>query len=696
VPAATRSALIFLLTFPLALLVPEAARAVDADLDGVRDEADNCLGAGNGDQRDTDGDGIGNLCDADFDESGFVNLVDLAAFRAAFLTADADADFDGNGIVNLVDLQRLRQLFLKPPGPSNAIGPPAIELLTPSDGSIHDALQIAVQGRVPNVLDADLQLSLNGVPLGVDADGGFAAMFDFDPGAIFQPLLLDATRLRSGERTRLRAVVLRGLGLARDALAERGLGARITDGGLDELEPALAQQADAALRVQIQSLIGQEILNQCIVPNPFGGGCLVTATAELTAADFSNFSLALDAMGGRVAVQANAQSVSADYHAETSAGLSCNGTVTASSASIAGEVGLSPLAADRSQIDVTISSGPTISTTDFDNEFTSGACNFLEPLLDFLTPTVRDSLIGGLEDAVAEDLPPVLEASLAGVSLAGPIGDALGVQLIALFDAISEDNAGITFDIETGFQAPATMGPDLPESLAIPASFPSYGSTIPGVGIFYDLAASLSPTALNQLLRAETQAGAYAREFREIDFDAIGLGLGVQPLTTLLLSQLIPGFPGMPNRPAVLILRPTLPPIVTDGAGPAGELGDLRFAQVVVELRADDGTDELFMRGFADGRVGLDLELGAGDALELVLGQTSDLALVVTENPSGGSEVAAANLFSLVGPFAIGMPGDVLLSLPLPEFLDSGLAPLATLRETGGYVSIYADLVPAP
>jgi hypothetical protein len=97
-------------------------------------------------------------------------------------------------------------------------------------------------------------------------------MFDFDPGAIFQPLLLDATRLRSGERTRLRAVVLRGLGLARDALAERGLGARITDGGLDELEPALAQQADAALRVQIQSLIGQEILNQCIVPNPFGGG----------------------------------------------------------------------------------------------------------------------------------------------------------------------------------------------------------------------------------------------------------------------------------------------------------------------------------------------------------------------------------------------------------------------------------------
>jgi hypothetical protein len=99
----------------------------DADADGAPDHADNCTLAPNGpkvrdaggaSQRDTDGDGIGNLCDADFDQSGLVNLIDLQTFRSAFFTADPDADFDGNGIVNLVDLARMRALFLQPPGPS--------------------------------------------------------------------------------------------------------------------------------------------------------------------------------------------------------------------------------------------------------------------------------------------------------------------------------------------------------------------------------------------------------------------------------------------------------------------------------------------------------------------------------------------------------------------------------------------------
>jgi hypothetical protein len=91
---------------------------VDADGDGVPDDVDNCLGVFNPDQRDTDGDGFGNRCDADFNNDGVVNFADLAIFRARFATSNADADLNGDGIVNFADLAIFRALFGRPPGPS--------------------------------------------------------------------------------------------------------------------------------------------------------------------------------------------------------------------------------------------------------------------------------------------------------------------------------------------------------------------------------------------------------------------------------------------------------------------------------------------------------------------------------------------------------------------------------------------------
>ena len=102
----------------------------DIDADGVTDSADNCLlkangplipDAGGNSQLDTDGDGYGNICDPDFDNSGIVNAADLAYLKTRFFTTDANADLSGDGIVNAGDLAITKIMFFGPPGPSGLV-----------------------------------------------------------------------------------------------------------------------------------------------------------------------------------------------------------------------------------------------------------------------------------------------------------------------------------------------------------------------------------------------------------------------------------------------------------------------------------------------------------------------------------------------------------------------------------------------
>ncbi|MEO0423799.1 MAG: FG-GAP-like repeat-containing protein [Pseudomonadota bacterium] len=92
--------------------------AGDCDADGVNAFEDNCLYARNPDQRDTDGDGIGNFCDADLNNDCLVNLQDLALLRGALQTGDEDADLNGDGVVNARDLRIARDDLFAAPGPS--------------------------------------------------------------------------------------------------------------------------------------------------------------------------------------------------------------------------------------------------------------------------------------------------------------------------------------------------------------------------------------------------------------------------------------------------------------------------------------------------------------------------------------------------------------------------------------------------
>jgi hypothetical protein len=90
----------------------------DTDGDGVLDDVDNCTLVSNPDQRDTNGDGYGNACDADLNDDCDVNFTDKGSFDANMFGADPDADLNGDGVVNITDIAILKKFLFTTPGPS--------------------------------------------------------------------------------------------------------------------------------------------------------------------------------------------------------------------------------------------------------------------------------------------------------------------------------------------------------------------------------------------------------------------------------------------------------------------------------------------------------------------------------------------------------------------------------------------------
>ena len=119
-----------LLAFALTLGVGSASFAGpllgDGDGDGIDDLWDNCLGISNASQTDTDGDGCGNKCDADYDQSGAVGSSDFSIFRGAFIAStpgndgyNANVDADDNDQIGSADFAAFRAGFINGvPGPS--------------------------------------------------------------------------------------------------------------------------------------------------------------------------------------------------------------------------------------------------------------------------------------------------------------------------------------------------------------------------------------------------------------------------------------------------------------------------------------------------------------------------------------------------------------------------------------------------
>jgi hypothetical protein len=102
----------------------DVADALDADGDGVSDGSDNCLAAHNSAQLDSDADGFGNACDADYTNDGRVGGRDVVRLFAGFGALRGEPryaealDEDGDGVIGAREYLLFSAAYGKAPGPS--------------------------------------------------------------------------------------------------------------------------------------------------------------------------------------------------------------------------------------------------------------------------------------------------------------------------------------------------------------------------------------------------------------------------------------------------------------------------------------------------------------------------------------------------------------------------------------------------
>lgn len=595
---------------------------------------------------------------------------------------------------------------------SSCLPQPKIVIDDPVNGTFSDAPSIAVSGRVVNIGAGSVaDVRVNGVsvlPLGPGMT--FSATVPLDAGRVVNPIVAELVTT-AGKRKRDRATVIAGDGVTTSSVADGALGPqslalRIDDAGLDQVEPLVESLAAGAFDIGALLQAQNPILDdECVVNGP--NFCFYFATVDVEDVDFASLALGADAQPGGVvtSVTINDFFVALNLHVRDQVAVSfdCGLEIYADSTAVTGSFDLSPKAGAPSQVDVRQNGDVAVAIGGFEAEFISGLCaapvigDIVQLLIggDMLEDLVRDGFETNLRDpdgAGPADSPIAagIETALAGVSIAGPIGQTIGVDLAAPFASITEDAGGIGFAADAAITQPvlAPNAPDLPASYAVAETLPAYGATTPVQGLPYGIALGISTTALNQLLKAQIEGGLLQAELTELD-----IGFGPLPITAGLLGIFIPELRGgfAPTLPLVIRLAPTIAPLVTDQPGPNGELAELRIGALAVEIRQPGATSAL-LGVEVDARVGLDLAFGGGAlAFAVSAPLPEDVAVTILHNPIQTNEANLESFLLQTLPTAFPALAGALSSVPIPDFLGLALEPVEVSRPNG-VTTIFANL----
>lgn len=590
---------------------------------------------------------------------------------------------------------------------------PQITITSPAHGTFTTAASVTVTGTVANVQAANTEVRVNGVVVPLTGSSWTYNM-PINAAAILNPIYAEARNLVTGQViARTRHMVVRGSSVADGSFSLNGVALRLGDTGLDQLEPIIASGVtiNPATLLPVGSVV---VSNYCAIPGPFGS-CLgrITARVANPPPSITGFAIDTDSMTNFVRGDVDVANLRIQLDLDGS-GIApdCGLRLQAANTQILGDYALSPASPDPSNVDVNLQGSTTVSFTSFQQTFTSGLCDFplIGDLIQLIVGNVEPTVRTGFQDALKDpdgagplDAPvaDAIEVALADISITGPIGEALAVHFESPLFAVTEDNAGVTLGSDAritssigtgpGQCSPPFGTPDLNASYHVSEAFPSFGATTPS-GLPYHIAVSISTSAFNQLMKAQIECGLLRTSLTEID-----LGTGLQPLTAGTLLLFLPTLSGFdPATPMRIDLKPTLAPFMTGNGGPSGELGELRIAQLELEVHIDDGmhpgNSGLIIKGAIDARAGLDLAFDSVTSqLTFTVGSVSDLTIAFLKNNVGANEGGVASVLSFILPDLLPALGDGLGAFPLPEFFGLQLEGVQVTR-TGQFYSLYANL----
>lgn len=593
--------------------------------------------------------------------------------------------------------------------------PFTVVITAPTHGVFTSASTTTVTGFITQLTPGNAFLSVNGTAVPVAANRTFSTTVPLNATNIFNPIRATLTDLVHGSSAHARVVVIRGLSVANGAYSPKSVAMRLLDSGLDRVEPLVGSIAGSGLDLATLLPVGTVVVDdRCFIDSALG--CLGRGSVVVRnpPPSFSSFGIAADSMVNFVAGDITVHNIRVDVDLEGS-GLvpSCPITLRANAAFFNGDYALEPSPIDPSNIDVNQLGPLDVSFSAFTTTY-GGICDtpVIGDIIQAFLPDVESLTVGAMADflkdpdgAGPQDSPTAsaIQTALAGVTIAGPIGNALGVTLQTPLWQVAEDNNGITFGSDSRFLVTVGSGPGqcipppgaptLTASYAVNEGTPTFGTTTAVAHLPYNLAISISTEGFNQLLRSQTQCGLLVTSMSTLD-----LGTGPVPITAGLLGLLMPEFQVFPPAtPFRIDIRPTLAPILVGTPGPNGELAMLKLAQLLITVVQDDGSNAIALQGAVDADIPLNLQFASGGLSFLLATPTpDDINVAVILNPLGVDvfTLETAILPPVVAELVPDLAGS-LGSFPLPGFLGLNLGGVEVSR-TGEFLTLYVNLVPGP
>ncbi len=587
---------------------------------------------------------------------------------------------------------------------------------SPASGVFTAAGSQIITGHYTTLPPGTAQVLVNGVPATTfdPVARTFSHSVALSQAEIFNPVLVELIYLPTGDDLRERIVVIAGNSVADGAFSLQSVALRLNDTGLDSIEPLVGELAAGQFDLAVLLPAGTVITDSCFIDTFLG--CL--GSARVTIANpppsFNSLGLTIDSQVNSVFGDVQINGLLIDVNIDGS-GLvpDCGLRMTASSMNLTGNYTLEPLAGDPSNLDVNLLGSTGVNFSGFNTTFTSGLCDapIIGDIIQALLPDVQQLALDGISGFVDDpdgggpaDSPIAqgIEDVLVGISITGPVGAGLGLQLEAPLFAVDEDNSGITLGSDSRFTVsvgggpgqciPPAGAPDFAASYSNLQPFPPFGANTPG-GDPYGMGICIAPDGFNQLLRGQTECGLMRSSLTEIDLDGPG---GAPPLTitSTILSALIPEFGQLPPfTPLRIDIAPTIAPIVTTEDGPGGELTELKIAQIEMNI-VEIGPETLWMGGALDASLGMDLAFnGTGTGLAITIGEPdpSDLSITVVQNPLGVDEAQVeAVLPGIVTPLIPDLAG-ALSGFPLPQFFGLSIDGV-DVSKNGDFLSLFANL----